>query len=790
MDRDRLTPLDRFAVAWTGRVIRRPGWVIAAALAAVLAAATGIPQLRFSNDYRIYFGPQNPELLAFEALQATYAKSDNVLFVVMPKEGEVFTPRVLAAIEELTAAAWQLPYASRVDSLTNFQHSSAEGDELTVADLVRGARDLGRDELAEKRRIALAEPALAGLLLSPDAGAAGVNAVFQFPQESLAEVPETAAAARALARRIAAEYPEVELALSGVAMLNNAFSEAGRRDAATLMPLMLGVLILFMLITLRSFWASVATLSLVALSATAAVGLAGRLGILLNPVAVTAPTIVMTLAIADAVHLLTSMLAALREGAGKAAAVVESVRLNFVAVVVTSLSTMAGFLSLRFSDAPPFHDLGTIVALGIAAALVLSLTFLPALLILLPIRAPARGAGALPERLDRFGGWIARHHRRVLAAAAATAAAAIGCMPLLELNDQWVEYFDRRVEFRRHAELTDRYLTGLYLVEWSLPAGEVDGVSDPAYLRVLEAFTGWLRAQPEVRHVASYADVVKRLNRNLHGDDEAYDRIPDERRAAAQYLLLYELSLPYGLDLTDRVAVDRSATRVTATLDGDVTTRETRALLHRAKDVLARQAPPAMRAEASGPGVMFARISQRNVDSMLRGNVLAVILIAAVMVLALRSLGLGLLSLVPNTIPILMTFGFWALVAGRVGMAGAMVSVSALGIVVDDTVHFLTKYARARRERGLGRPAAVRHAFRTVGSAIVSTTAILSAGFLALALSTFRINFELGLLTAIALLLALAADFTLLPALLLWGRRADESTEKEIASHETALARS
>lgn len=792
----RPTPLDRFAVRWVEGVLARRWWVIAAVLAAVAAAASGLPGLRFADDFRTYFGPSNPELVAFEEMEATYAKSDNILFVVRPAGGEVFTPQVLASLETLTEEAWQLPYASRVDSITNFQHSWADGDELTVEDLVRGGAGLGPEALAEKRAIALAEPALAGLLLAPDAATAGINVVFQFPRRSTAEVPEAVAAARALARRLESEAPGTRVALSGVAMLSNAFSESGQRDAATLMPVMIAVVILSMVIALRSLTAALATFAVVALSATTALGLAGHLGIELSPVAVTAPTIIMTLAIADGVHILVSMLAALREGVARAPAIVESVRINFVAVLVTSLTTIVGFLSLNFADAPPFHDLGNITALGIAAALVFSLTFLPALVSVLPIRAgrPASrpagrpGAGsALPDRLDRFGGWIVRRRRGVLAVSAAAAAAAIGCLPLLELDDRWIHYFDPRVEFRRDADFTDEHLTGLYLVELSVPAGEPEGISDPEYLAVLEAFTRWLRGQEGVRHVTSYTDIVKRLNQNLHGDRPAFYALPAERDEAAQYLLLYELSLPFGLDLNDRIAVDRSATRVTANLGGGVTTRETRALLARAERWFERHAPPRMQPTPSGLGVMFAHISERNIASMLRGNVLAVLLIAGILSLALRSVGLGLLSLVPNTVPILMTYGIWALAAGEVGMAAAMVSVCSLGIIVDDTVHFLTKYLRARRERGLDRPAAVRYAFRTVGSAIVATTAILTAGFLVLALSTFRINLELGLLTALAIVLALLADFFLLPSLLLWGVRTDP---KEVTTDDPLLAQS
>lgn len=788
MTPDELPPIDRFAVRWVERIQRRPWWVIAAVVAMVAAAATGIPRLRFSDDFRTYFGPDNPELLAFEEQQATYAKSDNVLFVVRPEGGEVFTPRVLAALETLTEEAWRLPHASRVDSVTNFQHSRADGDDLTVGDLVVGGAGLGPGELAEKRAVALAEPALRGLLLSPDAGTAGVNVVFQFPGESPTELAEAVAAARELAGRVEDGLPGARVVLSGVVMLDNAFSESGEKDAATLMPAMIAVLILFMVIVLRSLWASLATLAVIALSATAALGAAGWLGIELSPVAITAPTLIMTLAVADSVHVLVSMLGLLREGAEKAAALVESVRINFVAVLVTSLTTMVGFLSLNFADAPPFHDLGNVTAIGIAAALVCSLTLLPALVTVLPLRVRGgagrrrRGAAGLAGTLDRFGAWIVRRHRAVVAVAALVAVAVIALVPTLELNDRWVEYFDRRVEFRRHADFTDQHLTGLYLVEFSLPAGEPEGIHDPEYLAVLDGFTRWLRGQEGVRHVASYADVVQRLNQNLHGDDPAFYALPAEREQAAQYLLLYELSLPYGLDLGDRIAVDRSATRITATVDGDVTTRETRALLARAEAWFGDNAPPRMHPVPSGLGVMFAHISERNIDSMLRGNLLAVLLIAGIMMLTLRSVGLGLLSLVPNAVPVLATYGVWALVAGQVGMAAAMVSVSSLGIVVDDTVHFLTKYLRARRERGLDRPGAVRHAFRTVGSAMVATTVILTAGFLVLALSTFRINFELGLLTAIALVLALATDFLLLPALLLWGHRAaagDEETARD-----------
>ena len=277
-----------------------------------------------------------------------------------------------------------------------------------------------------------------------------------------------------------------------------------------------------------------------------------------------------------------------------------------------------------------------------------------------------------------------------------------------------------------------------------------------------------------MRHVYSYTDTIKRLNKNMHGDELEWYRIPEQRDLAAQYLLLYELSLPYGLDLNDRISIDKGATRVTATLD-DISTVEVRAFNTRAKGWLAENTPAYMHAEPTGATVMFSHISEQNIESMLRGNLLAVILITGILMLALRSLPLGALSLIPNAVPILMTFGVWALIVGQVGMAAATVSATSVGIIVDNTVHFMTKYLRARRVRGFDRPEAIHYAFRTVGVAIAVNALILALGFAVLATSTFRINAEMGLLTALAIVIALAVDFLLLPALLMIGHKKEKA---------------
>lgn len=772
------------AAAIAELVTRRPWLVLMASILFVIAAASGAARLELVNNYRIFFSDQNPDLVTFNRFQETYTKNDNLLFVVQPASGEVFTKKTMAAVERLTEGAWRIPFAIRVDSISNFQHSWAHRnefgeDELVVEDLVLGADGLSDEFLAERRAVALAEPLLRDNLISPSADATGVNITLQYPEVSLTEVPEVMEAAHALADEITSAYPDLKIAITGVSALNAAFSDSTMTDGAKLFPIMFLILIGVSALVLRSTGATIATLGVIIFSTATAMGVAGFVGWPVSPISGAAPVIILTLAIADSIHILMSMLGLMRTGVDKVTALKESLKLNFLAISITSVTTLVGFLALNFSDAPPFHHLGNMTAVGIAAAWLFSLTLLPALVVLLPIKVKARqGGGRAASRtpMVALADFVIRRYRSVLAGVGITAVALIALVPTLELNDEWVKYFDERLEFRQDAEFALDTLTGLYLLEYSVSADEPGGINEPEYLQTLEAYTGWLKSQPEVRHVYSYADIVKRLNKNMHGDDEAWYAIPEDRNLAAQYLLLYELSLPYGLDLNDRISVDKLATRVTVTLD-DVPTATVREFINRSADWMAANAPPHMRSEATGATVMFSYISERNINSMLGGNAIAIVLIALIMIFALRSLPLGTLSLIPNAVPILMAFGVWALLVGQVGMSSAMVSAASLGIVVDNTVHYLTKYLYARRENGLSASRAVTYAFETVGTAILANAVILAAGFAVLAFSTFRITADMGLLTAIAIVIAVAVDFLLLPALLLIGHKSQKGEQ-------------
>ncbi|OVE81539.1 RND transporter [bacterium M21] len=745
-------------------ILARRWWIIIVTLLLLLAAIAGTQKLSFTNDNRVFFSEENPQLKALEALERRFSKDQNVIFLIVPKNGDVFDPLALQLIEKLTKDSWQIPYSSRVDSITNFQHTQVANDELKVSDLVEGAESLSSTELHRIKGVALSEPRLVNRLISPNGQVTGINVTIRLPGKSLAEAPEVTAFARELAEATRLTHPDVDVYLAGGVILDNAFAEVSQRDMATLVPLMFLTLIILVGLALRSFSGTFATLVIILMSMMTAMGLAGWLGITMTSASANAPHIIMTLAVADSVHILATVLTQLRLGRSKADAIVHTLKVNLQAVFLTSITTAIGFLSMNFSDAPPFRDLGNIVAMGVIVAFLYSILFLPALLSVLPLKSATRMTSGEPCK------WLADFviTWRVPLLWGSNAAVIIFGIGLLkiELNDNFVEYFSERYEIRRNMDFMEANLSGADVIEYSLDSGEPGGVNTPEYLANVERFAEWYRRQAKVVHVNSITDTVKQLNQTMHSDNPAYYRIPQNRELIAQYLLLYELSLPYGMDLNNQIDVDKASTRMSVNLR-DMTTTEIREMDKRARSWLRANTPASMFTYGTGLSITWAHITERNINSMLGASFGALVLISLILIIAFQDIKLGLISLLPNLIPAFAAFGIWGLFMGRVGLGLSVVVSLTLGIVVDDTVHFLSKYLHARRLKGYTPRDAVRYAFNTVGTAMWVTTVALLAGFGVLSISGYRMNAEMGLLTAITIALALVMDFLLLPPLLI-----------------------
>ena len=735
----------------------------------VIVMAAGGQYLKISNDSRIFFSKDNPQLIAFEALEATYTEANTVLIAVAPKEeasaGGIFTPDALTAIAELTEKGWLLPYSTRVDSLTNFSHTWADEDELIVEDLVADPAELSPQDLARIEDIALHEIQLVNRLVAADGRTTAVLVNFVLPDESAEAVTEISDQVKVIVAQARAQHPDLNYYVTGSVITSRAFGDATFDDLSTLGPIIIIVIMIVMALLLRSITGTITTLLVVLFAAITAMGFAGWSGMVLSSGNVGAPTIIMTVAIAHSVHVISTVMLGMRSGLEKREAILESLRVNFFPVSLTTVTTAIGFLSMNFSDAPPFHNLGNLVALGVVSAMIFALTFVPAFIYILPLRVRPRREGQRAF-FDLVGEFVVRRRTPLLWGMLAIIIGLASGIPQVELNDNWTKYFDERYEFRRDTDYIIDHLTGVEAFEFSLPAGEEGAINDPEYIAHVDRFAEWYRTQPKIIHVSAFPDIMKRLNMNMHGDDPAYYRIPEEHDLAAQYLLLYELSLPFGRDLNDQIDVGKSATRMTV-IGRDMSAKEQRASAAAANQWLKDNMPAEMVTEATGLTMMFAFISKRNIEGMLRGTMIAMAIISLILIIALKSLPIGLLSLLPNFVPAAMSFGLWGYLIGHVGVAASVVTAVTFGIVVDDTIHFLSKYLRARREHKLDPQEAVRFAFRSVGHALWTTTAVLAAGFVVLATSGFEVNWSLGILTAMTIVLALACDFFFLPPLLM-----------------------
>jgi len=776
---------NKFASNWAKFVIKNKWPVLICSFLLVIGLGSQ-GKLEFDGDYHVFFSESNPELEAFDALQEKYTKDDNVIMVLSPSNKDVFTKLNLTAIEDLTAQSWNTPYSSRVDAITNFQHTSALGDDLYVDDLSYNSLNKSESEINKIKEIALKEPMLVNRIVNEEGSVTAINITVRLPgEDSAKEVPEVTKYVRDMVSNFKSKYPHFDVHISGMVPLNTAFFEASMKDMGLTGIMILIVIITTFLLT-RSIQSTLTTLVVVMFSIISTLGFVGLTGIKLTPPSSVFPTMVLTLAVADSIHIIITMLQKMRkDGLNKKEALIESMRLNFMPVFITSLTTVIGFLTMNFGDVPPFWDLGNITAFGMAMAFLFSTTTLPALMAILPIKVKSKIKENEPVYYFNWYSGLARFVIKQPIKLSIISFLVIGFLTYLAskntFNDEFINYFDESVEFRTDTDYISENLTGVYNVEYSIGSGESGGINNPNYLNKLNEFEDWLKQQPEVVHVNAFSEVARRINKSMNGDDERFYKIPSTREEAAQYLLLYELSLPFGLDLNNQINVDKSETRVTVTVK-NLDSPQMIEFSKRGEQWLRDNTPTEMHAIGVSPMLMFSKLGFRQADSMFKGNIIALILISLVLMIALRNFKLGMLSIIPNVAPVLIGFGIWTLYKAQINTGMVIVFGMTLGIIVDDTVHFMSKFLRAKREYGYNANQAVEYAFETVGQALITTTVVLLAGFAVLSTSSFALNSYMARITVVIIISALIIDFILLPSLLILTNKEKKKVKKKYTS--------
>ena len=774
-------------------VVTRFLWTAAIAILAIAVLAAGTQYLIVVDvGIRNHFNKNDPRLVELEQFEDTYAVSDSLLVVVAPPGDTIFTRDAMLAVEGLTEALWQTPYTTRVTSITNYSHTEGDEDGLIVEPLVADADALLDEAEADRvREIALTGLETAGRLVSRDGRLGALIVSLALPDEDREQKKvEVVEALYSIVDEQRTIHPDVVYHVYGELLLDQTIRKALDEDMSILAPIAFVTMMLVAVVVLRSVWGVFGILVMLIAVVASGFGFAGWSGLKFYGESAAALFVLMAIAVAHSVHLIQGMTKGMQRGMERRVAITHSLHINAGPIFLTSITTAIGFLSLNFSEMPPFRVMGNIVAFGSMCAFVYSIALLPALLAMMPMRAPSKQDNET-QFLDRLANFVVSKSTMLLCIFfVVSLASAIG-VSRIELNDNNLKLLDESYELRRSADFINENFAGLDTFEYTLSSGREGGITDIEYLSQVDSFSDWLREQPEVSHVTSIVDILKRLNQNLHGDVEGSYTLPENSDLAAQYLVLYEFSLPVGLDLNNLIDFDRSATRMTVVFEF-MSVREQIELDNRAFAWLQKNAPQ-IQTSATGVTVVSAYSVMRNIEKMLIGTVIAMSIVSLVLIFFFRSIRLGLLSLVPNFLPAVMAMGVWGYAVGTVSVAASIVTAIAFGIIVDDTIHLLSNYLRSREE-GKSPAEAIAPAFRQVGKPLLITTLIFTLGFLVFGASGLSTNQTLGVLVGLTIVIALVADFLLFPPLLVllerqgltWGRGKPEGLARPAGADDAA----
>ncbi len=756
----------RFKISFFDLVVDRYFWTMVASFVVIAVLAAGAQHLvTVKVGIRNHFSENDPLLVQLEQFEETYAVSDSVLVIVAPPDDTVFTREALIAIDQLTEVLWRTPYAVRVDSITNYLHTEGADDSLIVGQLVDDAGLLDEADIDRIRGIALTAQETAGRLVSRDGRLAGLFVSLALPDKGREQTRiEVVDDLYGFVNAQRAANPDIEYHLYGELLLNRAVRDALNEDTSILAPIAFAMMVLTAIVLLRSVWSVCGILAMLIAVMASSFGFAGWAGIKFYAESGAALFVLMAVATAHSVHLIQGMMDGMLRGMERKAAIVHSLQINARPIFLTSITTMIGFLSLNFSEMPPFRVMGNIVAFGAMCAFVYSVTLLPALLAVMPVRVKAKQKQGM-EFSKTLGNFVVSNSTLLLwTFAILTMVSAVGVSRINLDDNNNAKLLDESYELRRSGDFINENFSGLDTFEYSLSSGVEGGITDIAYLRQVDSFANWLREQPGVSHVTSIADVMKRLNRNLHDDATGSYVLPENSDLAAQYLVLYEFSLPVGRDLNNLVNFERSATRMTVVIEG-MSVKEQIELDNRATAWLQDNAPQ-IQAGATGVTIVGAYSVMRNIVNMLIGTFIAMSIVSLLLIVAFKSLRFGLLSLVPNFLPAIIAMGAWGYAVGTVSIAASIVTAVAFAIVVDDTIHLLSKYLNSRAE-GKSPAEAIVPTFKLVGRPLLSTTLIFALAFFVFGTSGLATNQTLGLLVGMTVTIALVADFLLFPPLLL-----------------------
>jgi uncharacterized protein len=730
-------------------VVTHRGRVLAAVLAITALAAFGGRNLRFDTSIDSWFLDDDPMVISYDAFKERFGADEFVLVAVTADD--VFTPEVLQGVERIAEGARKAPHVVAVRSLLDAPLVRREDGTVVVGTLSEGAPRTVEEAQVLKER-ALDSSLIRGRMVTEDGRTTLVIAELDPEHTDLEEKIAMVEGVRA-----AAAAEGLDFHLAGLPVLDSAIGDLARQDSLRIGPMSGLVIIIVGFLVFGRLRTSIVPLIVVWLALSWVLGFIGAVGwgfgILGGPLM----NVILAVGVADSVHVIADSLRRTADGQEPLKALRGSLSDLLVPCFFTSITSVAGFLALWTSDIGPVREFGVLSALGAASAFVLTFTFLPWFVGWVKPPGPKFLARQETGPLARLLKALARpkHPRVVLVAFVLITVASLYGMTQVHVGANPIRYFRDGSPAQVDTLAVEEAVGGSATMELLLEAPN-GGLRDPAVLARVAELEGWLREAEGITSVTSLLDVYRETHRAMIGDA----KLPESRAMAAQLLLLVD-----GQEGFEEIAQDdASIGRMTVRFE----IRQLERIIEFAPSLEARleaMSDETLAVSATGYGLLFARLDGYLVDSQVRGLLIAFLVITLMMALLLRSLKLALLAMIPNLAPIVVGLAVMAVFDIPLDPGTLMVGPLALGLVVDDTVHFLVRY---RRRRALGEsPAdAAADAVEHTGRAIVLTTVLLSASFMTLLTASTAMAMHFGMIAAIVAVLALVADLVVLPAVL------------------------
>jgi len=745
---------------------RRPKLCLIMSILLLLPFLIQLPRVQTVDNVDYFTVEDDPDVAFYETIKDIFG--DDEFFVVAFTSPDLFTLPVLQAIADITKRLEALPGVRDVQSLANVDYVHGAEDYFEVRPFLENIPD-DEASLQLLRQEALRNPLYVGNLLSEDGQ---TTAIVVFPDMSKNQDEGFRKRLLEQSRAVFEDHSDVtgNFFMGGWTVTNYSLSHYMRADVAVFIPLCYLFVTLTIWLVFRNIRLTLLALANISACTGAGMGLMPLLGITLNNVTTIVPPLIMALALADSVHIFAHLDKAHLDRHQSPAKALEAILQRVIGPsFLCSLTTAVGFISLAVSDIPPIQDFAYVASAGMVLKFIFSFMLLPPLLLLCradKIFAPERQGLNFDSFLQHLSNFVQARPLIISACTALVLASALWSATFIKVETNLLEFFKPSTSFRQELNYIETRLSGVGSVDISLKANERDAFRDPAKLAIIEALQIYAESQPGVDRTMSFVDFLKDMNESFHNENPEFYRIPDSRELVAQYLLLYDSD-----DIDDFITPNQDHARILIRIAEHSSAGQAR-IIAALQDFIDRQDKGGLEVRITGRAVQDVNTIDTLVWGQVQSLTLAAAVIIVIMFLALRSLKTGALSLIPNTFPIVINFGIMGALGIPLDTATALISVVALGIAVDDTIHFLTEYNQARAA-GLPIPEALHKVTMEKGKAICATSVILSMGFGVLLFSNFTPTASFGGLSALIMITAWIGDMVVLPAamLMFYGKR-------------------